>query len=217
MQPPQPESETVITLGDVRTALALPGFDALSAQMRMSPQPRPFRRAAVPGTPKLAAVLILLFPVKGVLTFVLMRRTEYEGVHSGQISLPGGKREDGETFEQTAIRETYEELGVSDAVSIIGPLTPLHVPPSDFEIHPFVGYLPSAPVWQPDPGEVAAVIESPLQLLLDEQVKGMEDTTRYGRPFTIPFYRVGDVQVWGATAIILSEFEARLQIVLAAR
>ncbi len=212
-QPVQPSAgaNTAITLDDVRRALALSDFDPLAAQLRMAPQPRPFRRA---DAPKLASVLVLLYPVGGALHFVLIRRTEYEGVHSGQISLPGGKREDGETFEQTALRETYEEIGVQDPVEILGALTPLYVPPSDFEIHPFVGYLPERPVWSPDPNEVAEVIEAPLQLLLDPQIKGVEDWIRYGMPFTVAFYRIGLHKVWGATAIMLSELEARLQAIL---
>ena len=210
-----PQTAT-ITLDDVRRALALPDFDPVAAQLRMAPQPRPFRRDDVPGTAKLAAVLVLLYPVGGALSFVLMRRTEYEGVHSGQISLPGGKREDNETFEQTALRETFEEVGVSDPVEILGALTPIYVPPSDFEIHPFVGYLPRRPLWSPDPNEVAEIIEAPLQLLLDPSIKGVEEWTRNGKPFTAAFYRIAHHKVWGATAIMLSEFEGRLQAILTA-
>ncbi len=210
----QPGHVANITLDDVRRALALPDFDAITAQKRMSPSPRPFKRDGVPGLPKLAAVLILLYPVNDTLNFVLMRRTEYKGVHSGQISLPGGKREDNESFEQTALRETFEELGVSDPVAILGPLTPIYVPPSDFEIHPFVGYLPQRPIWSPDPNEVAEIVEAPLQLLLDPQIKAVEDWMRYGSPVSVPFYRIGEHKVWGATAIMLSEFEARLRAVM---
>src|SRR5262245_50887636 len=105
-----------LSLEIVRKALALTDFNAAAAHLRMAPQPRLFRREDAPGNPRLAGVLILLYPVDGVLTMVLMRRPEYNGVHSGQISLPGGKREGDETFEQTALRETFEELGVSETV-----------------------------------------------------------------------------------------------------
>jgi 8-oxo-dGTP pyrophosphatase MutT (NUDIX family) len=204
----------VLTLDTVRTALALPNFDGVAAQLRMAPLTRALQRADVPGTAKLAAVLILLYPVEDVLHFVLMRRTEYKGVHSGQISLPGGKREDSETFEETAIRETFEEVGVSDPVEVLGLLTPLYVPPSDFEIHPVVGCLPAKPTWKPDPVEVAEVIETPLHVLFDPQVKEAEEWTRNGQPFPVRFYRIAGHKVWGATAIILSEFEARLATAL---
>jgi 8-oxo-dGTP pyrophosphatase MutT (NUDIX family) len=206
---------TLLTLDDVRRALTLPDFDPIEAQLRMAPQPRPFRRENKPGNPRLAGVLILLYPVEGILTFVLMRRVEYPGVHSGQISLPGGKREDGETFEQTAVRETFEELGVIDPVDVLGALTPLYVPPSDFEIHPIVAYLPARPAWKPAPLEVAEVIEVPLAHLLDPQVKATEEWTRNDQPFVVPLYRVNEHKVWGATAAILSEFEMRLRAVLA--
>src|SRR5579864_8707575 len=131
-----------VALDDVRKALALPAFDHAAAQKLMAPRPpRAMRRGDLPGSPRLAAVLVLLFPVDGVLTFPLMRRPEYEGVHSGQISLPGGSQEGGETFEQTALRETQEEFGVSEHIEILGALAPVYVPPSDFEIHPLVGHV----------------------------------------------------------------------------
>ncbi len=203
-----------ITLDDVSRALALPNFDAFAAQMLMAPTPRPMRRTDVPGNARLASVLVLLYPVNAALHFALMQRVEYEGVHSGQISLPGGKHEDGETVEQTALRETFEEFGVIEPIQMLGALTPIYVPPSDFEIHPFVGCLPARPVWKPDPREVAKIIEVPLHDLLNPALKAVEDWMRYGKPFTVPFYRFGTHKVWGATAIMLSEFEMRLQTVL---
>ncbi len=118
------------------------------------------------------------------------------------------------TFVQTALRETCEEVGVCEPVTVLGELTPLYVPPSDFDIHPVVGSLPIRPVWKPDPVEVAGIIEVPLEKLLDPQIKVVEDWVRYERPFTVPFYQFGTYKVWGATAIILSEFEIRLQTAL---
>jgi 8-oxo-dGTP pyrophosphatase MutT (NUDIX family) len=209
---------SAISLDDVRLALTLPGFDAMSAQVRMAPKPRPIRRQGLPGQPRLAAVLVLLYPVEGILTFPLMRRPEYEGVHSGQISLPGGSREGDETFEQNALRETREEFGVTDPVEIIGALTPIYVPPSDFEIHPFIGYLPQRPVFTPQPTEVVEIIEAPLSLLFDEQAKGEDQRKRDdGGTWIFPFYRVGEAKVWGATAAMLSELETRLRIVFNTR
>jgi 8-oxo-dGTP pyrophosphatase MutT (NUDIX family) len=204
-----------LTLVDVRKALALPSFDPMQAQLRMAPRPRPIRRDGLPGTPRLAAVLILLYLVDGQLCFALMRRTEYEGVHSGQISLPGGSREGDETFEQTALRETREEFGVTGAVEILGALTPIYVPPSDFEIHPFAGYIEQRPVWVPDPDEVAEILEVPLNLLFDESVKGVDERVfDDGVKRMLPYYRVTTHKVWGATAAMLSEFETRLRLVV---
>ncbi|HLY26919.1 MAG TPA: CoA pyrophosphatase [Aggregatilineales bacterium] len=201
-----------LTLDVLRRAVALSGFDPAPAQLRMAPRPRPLRRAADRvGNPRLAAVLILVYPILDKLYFTLMRRPEYEGVHSGQISLPGGSREGDETFEQTALRESREEVGVTAPVQVIGALTPIYVPPSDFEIHPIVGTLPQRPTLKADPGEVAEIIEAPLSILLDEQLKGSEELRRDGFTFTVGYYRVGSHKVWGATAAILSELEARLQ------
>jgi 8-oxo-dGTP pyrophosphatase MutT (NUDIX family) len=162
-------------------------------------------------------VLILLYPINGILSFPLMRRPEYEGVHSGQISLPGGSREGDETFEQNALRETREEFGVTDPIEVLGALTPIYVPPSDFEIHPFVGYLPHRPTFTPDPVEVVEIIEVPLTLLFDEQAKGQDERARDdGGTWIFPFYRAGQYKVWGATAAMLSELETRLRSVFSA-
>ncbi len=211
-----------MTLDQVRASLTLPAFDVQAAQAHMAPPIRPMLREDRPGTPKLAAVLVLLYPAaieseSTQLTFALMRRTEYPGAHSGQISLPGGSAEPGETWTQTALRETCEEFGVCDPVEILGALTPLYVPPSDFEIHPVVGALPERPVWRPDPREVAQIVEVPLHHLLDERYKQYEDRTfGDGRTIRVPHYRLCEQTVWGATAIILSEFEHRLRTVMRA-
>ena len=204
-----------ITLDEVRRALGAPNLDVAVAQFRMTPRPRPIRRPDLPGQPKLAAVLILLYPEGSDLNFPLMRRTEYKGVHSGQISLPGGRQEPGETFDQTALRETNEELGVATPVEILGQLSMIYVPPSDFEIHPFVGYSADKPVWMPDPREVAEVLEAPLSLLVDEQARGVEELVGPdGVTRIFPHYKLNSYKVWGATAAILSEFEARLKVAL---
>jgi 8-oxo-dGTP pyrophosphatase MutT (NUDIX family) len=200
-----------ITLNDVRRALTLPGFDALAAQQRMAPQSRLF--APNGSKPRLAGVLVLLYPgALDRLHFVLIRRTEYPGVHSGQISLPGGRREGEESLEQTALRETEEEVGArADGIEMLGGLASLYVPPSDFDIHPFVGYTPVRPAWRPQMSEVAEIIEMPLDRLLDDGAKDQETLQRGDLQISILFYRVGQHKVWGATAIILSELEMRLR------
>lgn len=204
-----------IRFDDVRRALHLPDFDPFAAQLKMAPQPRPLRPAEAPGTPKLAGVLVLLYPSpdNGDLHFALMRRTEYKGVHSGQISLPGGKHEAGETFEQTALRETCEELGVCEEIDVIGALTPLYIPPSDFEVHPIVGISAARPVWSPDATEVAEVIEVPLDMLFDDSIKAQEDRIVRADwpPLRVHYYQISGHKVWGATAVMLSEFEQRLR------
>jgi 8-oxo-dGTP pyrophosphatase MutT (NUDIX family) len=206
----------MITLTDVQAALTLPQFDPIQAQIQMAPQMRPMQREGRAGQPRQAAVLVLFYPrsADNSLHFVLTQRNEYEGVHSGQVSLPGGRLEQGETVEQAALRETCEELGMCDPVEILGQLAPLYVPPSDFEIHPVVAAATTAPAWQPDPREVAAVIEVPVTDLLDDSKKAVGTwELRSGITSLVPHYVFGGRVVWGATAVMLSELEGRLRAV----
>lgn len=208
------------TTDDIRRALALGEFDHEHAWRQMAPRPRGFRRpSARPGEPRIAGVMLLLYPsASNGLTFVLTRRTESVGSHKGQISLPGGsiEPEDGSPVD-TAIRETCEELAVCEAdIALLGELTPLYVIVSDFVIHPIVGCVPARPDFVPQPAEVAEVIEVPLATLLDDSIKVTERWSRDGYEMDVPFYHVGSHAVWGATAIILSEFETRLRAVLTA-
>jgi 8-oxo-dGTP pyrophosphatase MutT (NUDIX family) len=201
------------TLSDVQHALDLTDFDVRTAWKHMLPSSRSEKLLnGADSHPKPAGVLLLLYPCNDVLTFPLTRRTELVATHKGQISLPGGAQEDGETSRQTALRETCEELHVClDESYLIGSLTPLHVTASDFMIHPHVAYAPHRPVFEPDPIEVAEVLEVPLPLFMDENIKTMEHWNYHGIEMDVPCYRIHGQTVWGATAIILSEFEARLR------
>jgi 8-oxo-dGTP pyrophosphatase MutT (NUDIX family) len=204
------------TLDDVRKALTLPDFNIVQAQLQMAPLYRPLRRpGSVPGQPHVGSVLVLLYPLNGVLTFVLTRRTETVATHKGQVSFPGGMQEPGETLEQNAVRETCEELNIYlEEDILLGRLTDLYIPPSDFEVHPFVAYVPERPPFQPDLVEVAEVLELSLPTLLDAAIKVREMWTLHDQEVEVPFYRVGGYAVWGATAIMLSEFEHRLRAAL---
>ncbi|MBN1200475.1 MAG: CoA pyrophosphatase [Anaerolineae bacterium] len=205
-----------IHLDTVRAALALENFDSLAAQRQMAPQPRSLRRSPKqPGQSRQAGVLTLLFPAATGLSLVLIRRAENpHDIHSRQIGLPGGAQEPGETPVQTALRETREELGIHHTIDLLGTLTPLYIPPSDFEVHPVVGYVDIHPRWKPDTSEVAGVLECPLAWLLDDNHKVFEDWDWHGDTLHVPWYNVHGHQVWGATAIILSEFEQRVRCVL---
>jgi len=159
-----------------------------------------------------AGVLLLLYPhqtySRSELHLVLTRRTEYPGVHSGQISFPGGRRENGETLQTTALRETQEEVGVlPQTLQMMGQLSPLYTPPSNFCIHPFVAYSPTRPVFSLEPKEVAELIETPLSLLLNPATCKQENWhfPHYGRR-RVSFFDVFGHKVWGATAMMLSEF-----------
>lgn len=185
----------------------------LPAQARMAPRPRPGWPPDENVSPRQGGVLILLYPHAGQLHLVLTRRTETLGNHKGQISLPGGRCEENETIEQTALREAQEELGVMpEAITVLGTLTPLYIPPSDFCITPVVGWTPAPPNWQPDALEVAELLQVPLRHLADPATERQETRQRYGLPVQIPYFLVQGHQVWGATAMVLSEFLALLGI-----
>jgi 8-oxo-dGTP pyrophosphatase MutT (NUDIX family) len=163
-------------------------------------------------------VLILLYPHTtndraSELHLALIRRPEYPGVHSGQIALPGGRREGQESLRATALRETMEEIGVSpETVHVIGQLSPLYTPPSNFCIFPFVASTTSRPTFHLDPYEVAELVETPLSLFFNPTVYKEEDWifSQDGRR-RVPFFDVFGHKVWGATAMMLSEFITLLQ------
>ena len=207
-----------ITLDHVRAALALPDFDVLAAWERMAPRPH-LRRTTPPAgeTPRQAAVLVLVYPVDGALTTLLIRRTPDPGVHSGQVGFPGGAIEPGDADPMaTARREAGEEIGLWGPVTTLGQLTPLYIPPSRFLVTPTVGGLPARPAFHPNPAEVAELLELPLAGLLDDGRRREEDRELAGATVRVPFYDVAGHQVWGATALMLSEVEMRLRAVLGA-
>jgi len=206
----------MITLDDVRVALQLLDFDAQAAQALMSPVSR--RMSPPEGTqPREAGVLVLLYPEADGLHIVLTRRTDTLRGHSGQVSFPGGSRDPEDTsLTETALRETCEELGLcGDDIEIIGTLSTLYIPPSNFEVMPTVGALAVPPVFQPNRDEVAEVFTLPLIALLDDRLKESEMRQLQNVDMRVPFYRVRGHQVWGATAIMLSELEGRLRAVVA--
>ena len=197
----------------VERALGLPDFDARHAQCQLTPRPRSlYRSPAKPGSPHQGGVLILLYPQESRLTFVLTRRTETLENHRGQISLPGGRQVPGETLAETALREANEELGIDlDSSRLLGKLAPLYIPPSDFEIHPYVAYCASRPNLVPNAAEVTELLKVPLDCLLDPAVYRNEEWSIRGLPVEVPYYLLGGHQVWGATAMVLSEMEHRLR------
>ena len=157
--------------------------------------------------PVRAAVLFLLYPVNELIHTVFIKRNEYDGPHSAQVSLPGGAWENRDgSLENTALRETREELGIKEDIEILGSLTKLHIPVSNFLVSPFVGYMDHSPVFRPDKSEVQYIIQTPLSELLDSRNIDSEIVSRNGQSMQVPFYGIGAEKIWGATAMILSEF-----------
>lgn len=153
-----------------------------------------------------AAVLALFYPSNGQLSLVFIKRNEYDGPHSAQISFPGGIREPGDlTLKDTALREAREEVGINGEIEVLGSLTPLHIPVSNFMVFPYVGWMKETPYFFPDPSEVQYVVEAPLHTLLDPSNRDSETRYHHEMPIEAPYYRVGEEKIWGATAMILSE------------
>ena len=198
---------TNLSLDDIRAALQKP-LPGLAAQIRLAPEYRAASlRAKPPDGAKPAGVLILLYPHDGAWYFPLIKRVEDGLVHSGQISLPGGSQEAGESLRETALREACEEIGAAcEGVEVLGELSTIYIPPSNFLVAPAIGYAPQRPDFHLDAREVAELIEVPLSILFDPQVVKREPWILRGVEVEVPFYQIGPHKVWGATAMILSEF-----------
>jgi 8-oxo-dGTP pyrophosphatase MutT (NUDIX family) len=167
--------------------------------------------------PKTAAVMMLLYPKNGRTHLVLIVRNSYQGVHSAQIAFPGGKYEPrDQIFENTALRETHEEIGIPpDSIKIMRSFTRLYIPPSNFMVYPFLGICKEEIVFIPDINEVADIIELPLSVFLgDEIIASVNLSTSYAENIEVPAFKIKEHIVWGATAMMLSELKEVLKKVL---
>ena len=207
-----------LTIKQIQQALNLVDFDVDSAQRKMAPISRKLvRPQQMGGAPRYGGVLLLLFCKDENLHIALTRRHEDLAFHAGQISFPGGRNEAPESLLETALRETEEEVGVPAVkLEILGALTPIYIPPSDYEVHPYVAWFSNGhrPFFKAAPSEVAEVIEAPLAALLDPASIFEELWDFGGQQIVVPFFAVQEHKVWGATAIMLSEFIERLRMVL---
>lgn len=156
--------------------------------------------------PKPGAVLILLYENNGQVCFPLIKRPEYLGAHSGQVSLPGGKAEEGEDSLTTALREGNEEIGSSKDLSILGTLSDFFVIPSNFLVTPVVAYCDHVPELSPDPREVSRIITGDLlSLTQQDSIRNKEILAAGTYRMMAPHFEIENEIVWGATAMILNE------------
>ena len=195
-----------------RLAGDLPGEEA---QFRMAPMARPRMKDALSmaAQQRQSAVLLYLFPQQGDWRLVLMKRPDYDGTHSGQVGIPGGRLEPGENHRQAALREFEEETGIRvSSRQLLGNLSELFIPPSNFLVKPFVAYATDRPCFDPDPVEVEEIIELPiLTLMSDVTVKRDQVCLSSGDWVETPCFEVEGHMVWGATAMILSELKEILR------
>jgi 8-oxo-dGTP pyrophosphatase MutT (NUDIX family) len=152
-----------------------------------------------------AAVLFLLYPQQGNWYVPLTLRPTNLAHHAGQISLPGGTIERGESSRRAAQRELTEELGPVDGIEFLGRLTEYYVWITNFVVTPWVACVSQRPTWQPNPAEVEEVIELPLAHLLDPQHRGELLIERDSYQFTAPCYLWQEHRIWGATSMMLCE------------
>ncbi len=189
------------------------GLPGSEAQQKMSPSIRNHSdNINDPSLARDSSVLILFYKKNDQLYFPLIKRTSGDHKHSGQISLPGGKFElSDKNLVHTAIRETEEELGLlGDKIHIIGPITGLYIPISNFQVLPIVAYYDDSPQFKADPFEVNQIIETNIQDLFKVDNKHEHIIHKNGFEIKAPYYDVKGHKLWGATAMIVSELEELL-------
>jgi 8-oxo-dGTP pyrophosphatase MutT (NUDIX family) len=194
-----------------RLGRTLPG---LEAQLRFAPTPprKGWKPGHLPADARIAAALLLLYPGDDGITLPLTVRASGLRRHAGQISLPGGATDPGETLAQAALREAREEIGVDPRrVRVLGELTPVHVLVSGFTLHPVVGVTDERPVFRPADEEVEKLIEVSIDTLRDASAIRRGTRIREGVAVEYPYFDLLGGQVWGATAMVLGEFITLLE------
>ncbi len=181
----------------------LPGYQA---QQKMMPTMRDINFTH-DVKPRESAVLILFYENNKQIYIIFIRRKEDKKVHSGQIAFPGGKyEEEDKTLKNTAIRETYEEIGISENdITVIGQLTEIIIPISNYKVTPFVGFLKQKPVYNISLDEVQEVLEVNISQLFAPENRLITELERNGIKIHAPYFKIDNDKIWGATAMITSE------------
>lgn len=188
---------------------ALPGENE---QLKMAPSSRKSSEYYFQQNshPQKSSVLILLYEKNNCIHTLLTLRSTYKGVHSSQISFPGGKIEEGESIVEAAFRETNEEVGVPETeLELIGNLSSLFIPASNYIVNPVVARIINTPIFVRNEREVEQILEVSIHDLLDiSKMSTKQLETSYAGLVEAPFYNFEEHHVWGATAMIISEFNA---------
>ncbi len=192
------------TLREFIDSHPLPG---LTVHMQLAPQGRiDAHYRSVPENARRAAVLIILYQRENDIHIPLIRRTKSGDHHSGQIALPGGAHEGNESFPiETALREAQEEIDIHpQQVTVLGVLSPLFIPVSNFSVAPVVACTHQLPELRPQPSEVEEILHIPLEEILQPPQEGVFHSSR--GELIAPFYNSRHGRIWGATAMLLNEF-----------
>lgn len=177
-------------------------------QNKMIPESRKQFNVAINENTKISSVLITIFKKGEDYFTILFQRPDYDGMHAGQVCFPGGKQETEDlSLKHTALRESQEEIGINpDDAIVLGALSPLLIPVSNYLVHPYVAFLKNEPDLVPDPVEVKKIIISPIKLFLDKKTVKIKSSIFQNIEVSIPYYDISNHEVWGATAMIIGEW-----------
>ncbi len=184
----------------------LPGW---KAQLKMAAPSRAVSQESPNKFTRRSAILMLFYPYQDQIYLPLILRTVYHGAHAGQIAFPGGRFENiDRNLIRTALREAQEEIGLRlNDVKVLGTLSELYIPVSNFLVQPVVATIPYKPDFYPDPREVADVLEVNVQELFDSTNRKNNEFEMAGRKISAPHYEIQNHFVWGATAMMISELQ----------